>query len=99
MDQKNTIVKCNRSPKCLFEHNGVCDNYVIKIGADGQCECYVETARVDNFGISEIEEIAIYKPGSKEPLLTLEKPKRGQRVKCNFYEDACDVITEEKNEV
>ena len=43
MDQKNTIVKCNRSPKCLFEYNGVCDNYVINIGADGQCECYIET--------------------------------------------------------
>lgn len=87
MDQKNTIVKCNRSPKCLFEHNGVCDNYVIHIDSDGQCACYVETARIDNFGISEIEEIAIYKPGSKEPLLTLKEPQRGQRAKCNFYED------------
>ena len=90
MDQKNTIVKCNRSPRCLFEHNGVCDNYVISIGTDGECECYVETARVDSFGISEIEEIAIYKPGSKEPLLTLKEPQRGQRAKCNFYDDACD---------
>lgn len=43
MDQKNTIVKCNRSPRCLFEHNGVCDNYVIIIGTDGRCEGYVET--------------------------------------------------------
>lgn len=43
MDQKNTMVKCNRSPKCLFEHNGICDNYVINIGANGECECYVET--------------------------------------------------------
>lgn len=43
MEQKNTIVKCNCSPKCLFEHNGVCDNYMINIGADGQCEYYVET--------------------------------------------------------
>lgn len=87
MEQKNTIVKCNCSPKCLFEHNGVCDNYVINIGADGQCECYVETARVDNFGI---EEIAIYKPGSKEPLLILKEPQRGQRAKSDFYEDTCD---------
>lgn len=90
MDQKNTIVKCNRSPKCLFEHNGVCDNYVINIGADGQCACYIETARVDNFGISEIEEIAIYKPDSKEPLLTLKEPQRGQRAKCNFIQDGVD---------
>jgi hypothetical protein len=44
MDQKNTIVKCNRSPRCLFEYNGVCDNYVINIDADGQCMRYVETA-------------------------------------------------------
>jgi hypothetical protein len=87
MDQKNTIVKCKAHPDCLFNHNGVCDNYVINIGADGKCECYIETARVDNFGISEIKEIAIYEPGSKEPLLTLKEPQRGQRAKCNFYED------------
>ena len=43
MEQKNTIVKCNHSPECLFEHNGICNNYVINIGADGQCACYVET--------------------------------------------------------
>ena len=91
MDQKNTIVKCNRSPKCLFEHNGVCDNYVINIGADGSCQEYIETARVDNFEISEVKEIAIYKPGSKEPLLILKEPQRGQRAKCNFYEDTCDL--------
>ena len=90
MDQKNTIVKCKAYPNCLFNHNGVCDNYVINIGADGKCEGYVETARVDNFGISEIEEITIYKPGSKEPLLRLKEPQRGQRAKCNFYEDAGD---------
>lgn len=44
MDQKNTIVKCTAHPDCLFCHNGICDNYVINIGADGKCECYVETA-------------------------------------------------------
>lgn len=44
MDQKNTIVKCKAHPDCLFNYNGVCDNYVINIGADGKCECYVETA-------------------------------------------------------
>lgn len=43
MDQKNTIVKCKAHPNCLFNHNGVCDNYVINIGADGKCESYVET--------------------------------------------------------
>ena len=41
MDQKNTIVKCKAHPNCLFNYNGVCDNYVINIGADGKCECYV----------------------------------------------------------
>lgn len=87
MDQKNTIVKCKAHPNCLFNHDGVCDNYVINIGADGKCESYVETARVDNFRISEIKEIAIYKPGSKEPLLTLKEPQRGHRAKCDFYED------------
>lgn len=43
MDQKNTIVKCKAHPNCLFNYNGVCDNYVINISADGKCECYVET--------------------------------------------------------
>ena len=43
MDQKNTIVKCKAHPDCLFNHNGVCDNYVINIGTDGKCESYVET--------------------------------------------------------
>ena len=48
MDQKNTIVKCKTHPDCLFNHNGVCDNYVINIGADRKCECYVETASEEN---------------------------------------------------
>lgn len=87
MDQKNTIVKCKAHPNCLFNHSGACDNYVINIGADGKCECYVETARVDNFGISEI---AIYKAGSKEPLLILEEPQRNQRAKRDFYDNTCD---------
>ena len=43
MDQKNTIVKCRAHPNCLFNHNGICDNYVITIGADGSCQEYVET--------------------------------------------------------
>ena len=90
MDQKNTIVKCKAHPNCLFNHNGVCDNYVINIGVDGKCDCYVETARVDNFEISEIKEIAIYKPGSKEPLLTLKEPQRDQRAKCDFMDDSCN---------
>ena len=46
MDQKNTIVKCTANPNCLFNHNGVCDNYVITIGADGSCQEYVETEDV-----------------------------------------------------
>ena len=48
MDQKNTIVKCKAHPNCLFNHNGICDNYVINISADGKCECYVETATENN---------------------------------------------------
>ena len=43
VDQKNTIVKCTVNPSCLFNHNGICDNYVITIGADGSCQEYVET--------------------------------------------------------
>ena len=47
MDQKNTIVKCTANPTCLFNHNGICDNYVITIGADGSCQEYVETEEKD----------------------------------------------------
>lgn len=43
MDQKNTIVKCKTHPNCLFNHNGVCDNYVIHIGVDGSCQEYIDT--------------------------------------------------------
>ena len=46
MDQKNTIVKCTANPNCLFNHNGICDNYVITIGADGSCQEYIETEDV-----------------------------------------------------
>lgn len=60
MDQKNTIVKCKAHPNCLFNHNGVCDNYVINISADGKCECYVETEQkeasfVDQYSFVEIK--------------------------------------------
>ena len=43
MDQKNTIVKCKAHPNCLFNHNGICDNYVINIDVDGKCKSYIET--------------------------------------------------------
>ena len=46
MEQKNTIVRCTAHPKCLFNHNGVCDNHVITIGPDGNCQEYVETENV-----------------------------------------------------
>ena len=104
MDQKNTIVKCNRSPKCLFEHNGVCDNYVIHIGADGQCACYVETEKsifisstcgdceyFADTGLIQCpcdkHEQYVYR---KAPACDDFKTKRGQRAKCDFYEDTCD---------
>ena len=48
MDQKNTIVKCFANPNCLFNHNGICDNYVISIGADGSCQEYIETESCKN---------------------------------------------------
>ena len=47
MDQKNTIVKCAKH-KCLFNNGGTCDQYVITIGVDGECKCYVETATKNN---------------------------------------------------
>ena len=82
MDQKNTIVKCKAHPDCLFNHNGVCDNYVINISTDGKCECYVETENV-------------YAPPSTQEILEyaikLEQEKlRGQRAKCDFIQDGVD---------
>ena len=73
MDQKNTIVKCKTHPNCLFNYNGVCDNYVINISADGKCESYVETTfTTENSQWNEI---------------FIEEIKRGQRAKCNFLAD------------
>lgn len=66
MDQKNTIVKCVANPMCLFNHNGACDNYVINIGEDGKCDCYVETATeedMQNGMIGEFKGYSITKPG------------------------------------
>ena len=83
MDQKNTIVKCTANPNCLFNHNGICDNYVINIGANGKCENYFET---DN----------TYAPPSAQEILEYtikleqEKLMRGQRTKGNLFDDACD---------
>ena len=107
MDSKNTIVKCKAHPDCLFNHNGVCDNYVINIGADGKCEGYVETEPIReqktchpdciHFDDSDIivGPICLFK--HPEPLKKFYEGmpcdyyhKRGQRAKCNFYEDTCD---------
>lgn len=41
MDQKNTIVKCHHAD-CLWQHDGVCNQYVISISEKGECEQYVE---------------------------------------------------------
>ena len=103
MDQKNTIVKCNRSLKCLFEHNGVCDNYVINIGVDGKCKEYTETAIEDRVFCYECDYFAdtgllqcscdkheqyVYR---KAPACGDFKAKRGQRAKCNVYDDMMDI--------
>ena len=81
MEQKNTIVKCKAHPNCLFNHNGICDNYVINIGVDGKCESYVETENeYDSLSAQEILEYTIE--------LEREKIKRGQRAKGKFYDDA-----------
>lgn len=105
MDQKNTIVKCNRSPKCLFEHNGVCDNYVINISADGQCACYVETEEsifisstcgdCNYFADTGLIQCPCDKHEQyvyrKAPACDDFKAKRGQRAKCNFIDDMMDI--------
>lgn len=79
MDQKNTIVKCKAHPNCLFNHNGICDNYVINIGADGKCESYIETE--NEYNPPSTQEIFEY-------TIKLEQEKlRDQRAKCNAIND------------
>ena len=85
MDQKNTIVKCTANPNCLFNHNGICDNYVIIIGADGSCQEYVETELVESVIQDPVKIGLALKEISKQMDM-----QRGQRAKCNFYEDTCD---------
>ena len=84
MDQKNTIVKCKAHPNCLFNYNGVCDNYVINISADGKCECYVETEEketsfIDQYSFVEIKE---YKQGQPVTLkiAELNKPNKNKSI-------------------
>lgn len=86
MDQKNTIVKCKAYPNCLFNYNGVCDNYVINIDADGKCECYVGTELVESMIQDPVKIGLAFKEIAKQM-----DTQRGQRTKCNFYEDACDL--------
>lgn len=106
MEQKNTIVKCKTRPGCLFNHNGVCDNYVINIGADGKCESYVETATCKDckyYEDTKLLQCKCSKDGYYKirtaPICSDFKAKtgvvgeyRGQRAKCNVYDDACDDI-------
>lgn len=92
MDQKNTIVKCKAHPNCLFNHNGVCDNYVINIGADGKCECYVETEILDT--INELGMVYMATPEeigtSIKKVSELIDIQRGQRANCDFINDGVD---------
>ena len=83
MDQKNTIVKCTANPNCLFNHNGICDNYVITIGADGSCQEYVETEEKD------------WPPSTEQILRRTIEYERGQRAKCDLFDDAIDEEYEE----
>ena len=91
MEQKNTIVKCARR-NCLWNYHGTCDRYVIPISADGQCGAFVETAPKQEEINAEAQELyqcatemlerqgVTIIPSSSESM-------RGQRAKCDFYED------------
>ena len=89
MDQKNTIVKCKMHPNCLFNHNGICDNYVISIGADGSCQEYIETASEEE-AIYENTKRMLEKAGVTL-IETKDEVKRGQRAKCNVFDDMMDI--------
>jgi hypothetical protein len=95
MEQKNTIVKCARH-NCLWNHCGTCDQYVIPIGVDGQCGAFVETAPKHEEADAEtlVEAEGLYQYATemlaRQGVIIIpssSEPKRGQRAKCNFYED------------
>lgn len=105
MDQKNTIVKCYANPNCLFNHNGICDNYVISIGADGSCQEYIETEDItirpvfcEHCGHYEDHGL-LQNPCNKHECYRHRKEDacvdfvsiRGQRAKCDFIEDIMDI--------
>lgn len=85
MDQKNTIVKCKMHPSCLFNHNGICDNYVINIGADGKCGGYVETAPAESVIQDPVQIGLAFKKIFKQM-----EAQKGQQAKCNIFDDACE---------
>lgn len=84
MDQKNTIVKCYAHPNCLFNHNGVCDNYVISIGEDRKCDCYVETEEKETSVADQYSfvEVKGYKQGQPVTFKIAEfnKPNKNQSI-------------------
>lgn len=112
MEQKNTIIKCKAHPNCLFNYNGICDNYVINIGADGKCESYVETEWLEQnkeyYDSCYYCQHALHEKNNKWLYCEIDGEKidrplrndqckqfqsvysRGQRAKCNIYDDACD---------
>ena len=99
MDQKNTIVKCKARPDCLFNYNGVCDNYVISIGKNGKCDCYVETTTCQDCEFYEDKKLLQNKCSKDEHYYLRTAPicdsfqettKRGQRANCNIYDSVCD---------
>ena len=107
MDQKNTIVKCKAHPNCLFNHNGVCDNYVINIGENSRCQSYVET---EDERVLMCEHCDYYNDNGllqnpcdkrecymhrKENACVNFKVKRGLRAKDNIIDDSCDIDIDE----
>ena len=89
MDQKNTIVKCKAHPNCLFNYNGICDNYVINIGADGKCESYIETASEEEIIYENTKKML--KNAGVTLIETKGEVKRGQRAQCDFFDNMMDV--------
>ena len=77
MDQKNTIVKCNATT-CLYNHKGICDQYVIDLDMYGQCKDYCECEKTEA-------------PAQlKSDLEYDEKSSRGKRAELPMYDDYAD---------
>lgn len=107
MDQKNTIVKCNATT-CLYNHKGICDQYVIDLDMYGQCKDYCECEKTDApaqlksdleyFDEDAAEGMAALEILSESDIIKIKNlPKC--KANCKYCSDRCGFPWCEKHEI